>query len=349
MRARDTGMSAVLFVIDSSPAVQRLVQEAARLVDCDLVAFKDGLTALEAAPTLKPEMIFADYHMDGIECPAFCRRLRAIEGAADTPIIAFTNLSDQVDEATLRSLGIQTLLPKPIHSDHLLQMIRHLRSGAPPPDVTPADSTERRFSLASSSHRVIEAATLRPASDSRKATDSQPSAFPGAADAALEQAVRSLSLQLARVSQEQAQDTLAKLLPDCVAGEVLAQLPKTIQTELPALIEAAMPREQVARLVEGIVGPLVRELVDSSVKQHLADALREQLGEQLGQQLGSIGTLVKEAVDAAASQQAGQAAEGVAREVAHEVTRQTVERVVREVVPDIAEAVIKEEIQRLTA
>ncbi len=382
-------MSAVLFVIDASPAIQRLVQEAARLADCDLVAFKDGLTALEAAPTLKPELILADYHMDGIGFPSFCQRLRSGGEAAETPIIAFITFSDQLDEGLLRSFGVKALLTKPLHPDHLLQTIRRVRSG-PPPLSKREEAAEQRISLASSAQRLFGTPAQRPTVESlskagadpvapRIAADaapSQPPDRPVAAEPSLEQIVHDLAAHLARTAREQAQQEAARLLPDLVVKETRAHLLRTVQAELPALIEAAVPREQLTHLVqealrqllpdlvkqqisifeptirqqlqeiarplaERVTETLTRELVDPAVQQHLGGALR--------QQLGPIETLVKEAVEVAVSHYTGPAAEAAVREVAGEVTRQAAERIVREIVPDLAEAAIKEEIERLTA
>lgn len=384
-------MSGVLFVIDSSPAVHRIVQEAARLADCDLVAFRDGLSALDAAPTLKPEMVLADYHMEGVGFTTFCQRLRAVEGAADSPVIGFITFSDQLDEGLLRSFGVKALLTKPLHPDHLLQTIRRLRDGSPA-DAGPDAAAPPRISLAASSSRLAGIPLERPDTDGPRPspasaadpTVAPPTAQSGAAapaaltrsSSAIERAVRDLTELLTDLARAQAREAVAAALPDLVAAEVRAQLPQAIQAELPAIAEAAVPRGQVeasardavrqalpellkerlsemepairqhltaiARpFVERVAETVARDLVGPAVQQHLAGALREHVG--------PVEQLVKDAVEAAVRDQVGRAAEAGVRDVAREVTRQTAERIVRDLVPDLAEAAIKEEIQRLTA
>lgn len=382
-------MSGVLFVIDSSPAVHRIVQEAARLADCDLVAFRDGLSALDAAPTLKPELVLADYHMEGVGFTTFCQRLRGVEGTADSPVVGFITFSDQLDEGLLRSFGVKALLTKPLHPDHLVQTIRRLRAGTAEPEAEAAP----RISLAASSSRLAGIPLQRPDTDDphpSPAATADPPAPPAAAPAAqpatlssltrsstaVERAVRELTDLLSDLARAQAREAVAADLPDLVAAEVRAHLPRAIQAELPAIAEAAVPKGAVEELtrdavrhtlpevltqqlnemepairqhltaiarpfVERVAETVARELVGPAVQQHLAGALREHVG--------PVEQLVKDAVEAAVREQVGRAAETGVRDVAREVTRQAAERIVRDLVPDLAEAAIKDEIQRLTA
>lgn len=59
-------MASTIFVVDSSPAVRRMVEQLSPPDDYHLMAFEDGPTALEAARKLSPHLIVADYHLDNI-------------------------------------------------------------------------------------------------------------------------------------------------------------------------------------------------------------------------------------------------------------------------------------------
>jgi len=52
-----------IFVIDSSPAVRRLVEQISKPEGCDVVGFQDGAAALKAAGRMSPKLIIAEYHL----------------------------------------------------------------------------------------------------------------------------------------------------------------------------------------------------------------------------------------------------------------------------------------------
>ena len=68
-------MASRLFVIDSSPAIRRLVEQSAKAEGYDVSAFHDGPSAIEEAQQAKPKIIFADYHLEGLTFSTFCEKL----------------------------------------------------------------------------------------------------------------------------------------------------------------------------------------------------------------------------------------------------------------------------------
>ena len=119
-------MPSTIFVIDSSPAVRRMVEQISTPEGYDVVGFQDGPAALEAARKMSPDLIITDYHLDNMTFSGFCKEVLKLENLTDTYIIALTGATDKLDESHLKSLGVKAFLKKPFQSDNLLDIIKDL-------------------------------------------------------------------------------------------------------------------------------------------------------------------------------------------------------------------------------
>ena len=113
-------------MIDSSPAVRRMVEQISTPEGYDVVGFQDGPAALEAARKLSPNLIITDYHLDNMTFSGFCKEVHKMDNLTDTYIIALTGATDKLDESHLKSLGVKAFLKKPFQSENLLDLIKDL-------------------------------------------------------------------------------------------------------------------------------------------------------------------------------------------------------------------------------
>src|SRR5690606_31645995 len=75
---------------------------------------------------------------DGYE---LVRRLRALPGGAEVPILAFSGLLSRADEAKVAAAGFDDMIPKPVEPSRLAQLIRaHL-----PADTAPTSTAALAF------------------------------------------------------------------------------------------------------------------------------------------------------------------------------------------------------------
>lgn len=379
-------MGACLFVVDSSPAVQRLVEYAVASESYEVLGFKDGISALDAAKRLRPELIFADYHLEGIPFDAFCERLKRSDFLPETVVVSLANLSDNLDEERLRACGVHAFLKKPLQADHILQAVKDLALAS------------RRGRLTGSPVRPSEPASRQSAEDVDAAeidrmlgwtTPEASRPAPGAAAAVsssradTEDGGALSAAKLRDAIEEALQGAVSGLLPGLIAREVKTYLDDLVRTELSTQIAKALPREQVLQTVRDAaisasdeavqralpdivaqqiskLGPtvqenlntstagLVRDLTDRLVRELAGPTLRKHLPQLLKEQLGPVDALVKEATEEAASRYSRQAADAV-KEMGREVVKEAIEQVVRDVVPELAKSEIKKEIERLTA
>lgn len=119
-------MPSPIFVVDSSPAVRRMVEQISIPEGFEVVGFQDGPAALEAARQSTPSLIIADYHLDNMTFSGFCKEINKLDNLTETALISLINSADHPDEHHLRTLGVKAFLKKPFHSDDLLEVLKSL-------------------------------------------------------------------------------------------------------------------------------------------------------------------------------------------------------------------------------
>ncbi len=115
-------MSRTLFIIDESPAIHRLFEEASQEEGFTLRTFTDALTALEEAQAHPPAMIIADYHLEGLTFTTFCEKLGEQDIIPKAYLVLLAGSTDQYDEASMLTRGVQGFLHKPIKQEDLSEM-----------------------------------------------------------------------------------------------------------------------------------------------------------------------------------------------------------------------------------
>lgn len=119
-------MELSLFVIDSSPAIRRLVEEAASTEGFEVTAFSDGPSALDEAGRHAPRMIIADFHLEGLTFTTFCDKLNDLNLIPSAMLAVLVNASDRLDEGTLRARGVNAFVRKPVQVEDLRRTIKDL-------------------------------------------------------------------------------------------------------------------------------------------------------------------------------------------------------------------------------
>jgi DNA-binding response OmpR family regulator len=370
-----------IFVVDSSPAVRRLVEQISAPEGCDVVGFQDGPAALEAARRMSPNLIIADYHLENITFSGFCKEVHKLDNLAETYIVSLISPSDRVDETHLRSLGVKAFLKKPFQSENLIDVIKDLetqqasrtngtkkKSRSWPPVSSSTDSDDEAFnddSLPEEEEEQAIAPHLQPKDPSVTTTTAA-----RALTTEPEEAMKGLFGQLLQSMSERTEKKIADLLPQMVGKDLAALVAKAVETAVRTQMGASLSEERLTQvlapllttalpkllsremsLLEPIIrhsifeiaSPLIKESIDRFVREQ-TDAARTTLPDMVREQPGSIEKLVKEEIQQAAVKQTSGIVEALVRATA----REQVEQAVRRLVPDLAEEQIKAEIARLT-
>ncbi len=375
-------MASTIFVVDSSPAVRRLVEEISKPEGCDVVGFQDGPAALEAARKMSPNLIIADYHLENITFSGFCKEVHKLDNLTETYIVSLTSPSDRVDESHLRSLGVKAFLNKPFQSESLIDVIRDLevqqaaktngkkkksRSWPPVSSSTDSDDDDEVDEDNVTEEEAEQAIAPNPRLQDSPVTTAGAKQAPAAGP---EEAMKGLFGQLLQSMTERTEKKIADLLPQMVGKDLATLVAKAVETEvriqigttitekrltqvLEPLLTTALPKLLAQELplltpiirqsISEIANPLIKERIDQFVREEL-NAVRTALSDMVRAELGSIEGLVKEEIQLAAAKQTSDKVEDVVRTTAHTQVEQAVLRLV----PDLAEEQIKAEISRLT-
>lgn len=361
-------MGARLFVIDGSPAVRRLVEQVSTTEGYEVHAFQDGPSALQAAKTLAPKTVIADFHLDKITFSSFCKELGKLDSGHEPSIVSLVGPSDKVDEKTYRALGVAVFLSKPLEAGNLLETLRTLaaqqtKKAAPakakrtwPPttsgteedaetavdnaeldDETDAPEAAAHSEAASASAARAEAPAATPAPAVAPVTASAPASTAPAAPAT---AATSPSAPLATAPLESA----GKSLMDALAGGVIPQVTQHVLAALPELVAKEVARHTASQLTDLVaqqlaqtLPTLVTDLVAKQIPAQIS-ALETALVPRLEQQLPSM---IRQAVDSAVSTEIERALErSLPKAVRDHVG--TIDTLVRNTVEELATPLVRE-------
>ena len=288
-------MGSTIFVIDSSPAVHRMVEQLSAPDGHTVIGFHDGPSALDAARKLSPALVIADYHLDNITFSGFCKEIGRQDNLAETLIVSMVDAADRLDESKLRSLGVRACLKKPFQREQLLDTIKDILAGAAgrrsakaakartwPPvstgtddedDESPRDAAadDAPHNDREKEHAPMAPSTTQPVSAS--------TAAPSSSRSHGEELMKALVDHLLQSTTVQADRTLANLLPPAIAKEVAGQLGnalgKAVQAEVSKHLAEALAPERL--------------------QKSLRDMIQEELKRQTQSQLAALETTVRQA------------------------------------------------------
>jgi DNA-binding response OmpR family regulator len=374
-------VASTIFVVDSSPAVRRLVEEISKPEGCDVVGFQDGPTALEAARRMSPNLIIADYHLESMTFSGFCKEIHKLDNLAETYIVSLTSPSDRVDEGHLRSLGVKAFLNKPFQSESLIDVIKDLetqqasrkngtkkKSRSWPPVSSSTDFDDDALD----NDNVTEEEEEQAITDNPQPKDPPVTTTSAtqASTAGPEEAMKGLFGQLLQSMSERTEKKIVELLPKMVGKDLATLVAKAVETEvrtqmgeaisetrltqaLEPLIMGAFPKilsqemslftPIIRQSISEVASPLIKERIDQFVREEL-NAVRTTLSDMVRGELQSLEGLVKAEIQEAAAKQTS----GVVEALVQTTAQTQVEQAVLHLVPNLAEEQIKAEISRLT-
>src|ERR1700680_3129022 len=121
--AHAEGTQTVLIAADDA-RIRKLLAWTLEMGHFQVVAAADGLTALETAREVKPDLYLLDVGMPGMNGIELCRRLRAEDGISQ--ILVLTGFSGEEDKVAGLEAGADDYQTKPFASRELLARIAAL-------------------------------------------------------------------------------------------------------------------------------------------------------------------------------------------------------------------------------
>jgi CheY-like chemotaxis protein len=117
----------VLVVDDNVDAADMLSALLAEF-GCDVRAVYDGVSAVEAAASFRPEMVLLDLGMATVDGYEVCRRLRREPWGHDITIVAVSGWGQDDDRQRTTEAGFDGHLIKPVDPALLVEVVGALRS-----------------------------------------------------------------------------------------------------------------------------------------------------------------------------------------------------------------------------
>jgi CheY-like chemotaxis protein len=108
-----------VLLVDDNLAVQKLVELSLRKEGFEISSVDNALSAIDLALKQTPDLILADYNLEGMNIFTFIQKVRQKERLAEIPIVLLINSTESYDPAQLQSAGIQAFLKKPIDAKEL--------------------------------------------------------------------------------------------------------------------------------------------------------------------------------------------------------------------------------------
>ena len=112
--------------VDDSSTMRRLVSFTLKGVGHEVVEAQDGVIALDVLQSRTVDLVITDVHMPNLDGIELTRRLRALPGFRQTPILLLTTESDPGKKAEGRSAGATGWILKPFTQEQLLAIVARL-------------------------------------------------------------------------------------------------------------------------------------------------------------------------------------------------------------------------------
>jgi CheY-like chemotaxis protein len=371
-----------IFVIDSSPAVRRMVEQISTPEGFDVVGFQDGPAALEAARRMSPALIITDYHLDSMTFSGFCKEVHKLDNLADTYIIALTGATDKLENTHLKALGVKAFLKKPFQSEHLLDLIKDLdrtnttnisekKKRSWPPTSSALDSDDEfagDSADAMSDEELppiipmtfdvtpVKTEAMKPPVPKSPSTTTPPPAEP-------EEAMKGLFGQLLESMSGKTEKKLADMLPHMVNTGLEAQMSRAVEAEVRLQLGAAVSQERLTEMIEPLVmqalpkiltsemtllEPIIRhsmvEIASPLIKEHIEHMVREQ-ADTVRQSLQEAVREHLRSVEEEVLAQLKEAATAETKKLATDVVRTIAEDQIRTSVQMVAPSIVEEQLR----
>jgi CheY-like chemotaxis protein len=316
-----------LLVIDQDPSVQHAVEAALSPHGFEVTTVGDGLSALDVALATAPDIILAEYRMDGMNIFRFFEKLKQKNVLKTIALLLLVNPTDVYDELTLRLVGVSDFLRKPLNVQELLDRVkRYVPTPATVPSATPPVKSPKTKGDEVNIEDIM--GWSRPSGASPFSELSQERS--GGID---------LSVEPPAAAPETAEDTLFLDRNEITPSNFLS--PPVDEHTVVA------PADHAARAAQPSATPTAGEWTPGLTERPSGAPPR---ADSAGSANGSS-ALAHDMVDRVAKDVVEKVAwellPGLAQQSMERIIKDVVERVVWEAVPSIAETAIKQEIERL--
>ncbi len=140
-------MARKLMLVDRYHIIEEGIRSLLQSESVEVASFDDGLTALDMLSSIDPDLVIADYEMQGISIPRFCEKLQKRSVTKTRPLLLLADPAEPIDQERLRAGGVTEFIKKPVEFQGLIEKIKEYLPPAPVSAPAPAQKTEERQGL----------------------------------------------------------------------------------------------------------------------------------------------------------------------------------------------------------
>ena len=115
-----------IMVVDDQPIVASLLEFMFRKDDCEIVACRDPVEAVQSVREVRPDLLTVDVRMPRMNGIDLCRRLREIPETEKVPIIVITGSAQSATADRAKEARADAYVTKPFSPKELAAKIREL-------------------------------------------------------------------------------------------------------------------------------------------------------------------------------------------------------------------------------
>jgi twitching motility two-component system response regulator PilH len=119
-------MAHTILVVEDNQADRNRLEKLLTEAGYKVSSAENGTQAIAAAQRSKPDAIFMDVNMPGMDGFAATRALRDGAGTKDIPVVLVTSKNQKADKAWGQMLGAKGYITKPFTDDQVLAQARAL-------------------------------------------------------------------------------------------------------------------------------------------------------------------------------------------------------------------------------
>ena len=113
-----------ILLVDDSPAQLIDMRNAVSSLDVHIVTATDGNEAIAKAKSEKPDIIFMDIVMDGLDGFGACREITRDAETSGIPVIFVTSKNQRADKIWAEKQGCKGMISKPYEAQEILDQIK---------------------------------------------------------------------------------------------------------------------------------------------------------------------------------------------------------------------------------
>jgi len=260
-----------VLLADENLAVQKLVELTLKNEGMEITSTDNSLSALDIALKKTPDIILADFNLEGLDIFTFVSKIRQTPRLSDTPIILLINAAETFDPAQLRSVGVQAFFKKPVDSQELLEEIKKLTGDAVQASYRSGEKSDKEDSDVSQHFSKVE-------QEAEKMEAALGWSSPAVGQSAEEQTIASPSIststQVSPPLQNQGMSSSPtpldeSLIDAAIRKKVQESVEKVAWDVLPELLRTALSKETMTPILEKVAWEVVAPIAETEIKKEI--------------------------------------------------------------------------------